>query len=78
MGYRLTSTLIPKGAPKQIYEQVISHEKSVVGDQRNNNVGLDAREQMETRQSEGQLYPPPQNGNGAASKFKAQTGGLQL
>ena len=38
-----------------------------------------------TRQSEGQLYPPhppppppPQNDNGAASKFKAQTGGLQL
>ena len=31
-----------------------------------------------TRQSERQLYPPPQNDNGAASKFKAQTGGLQL
>ena len=31
-----------------------------------------------TRQSEGQLHPPPQNDNGAASKFKAQTGGLQL
>ena len=30
------------------------------------------------RQSEGQLYPPLQNDNGAASKFKAQTGGLQL
>ena len=33
---------------------------------------------METRQSERQLYPLPQNDNGAASKFKAQTGGLQL
>ena len=32
----------------------------------------------QTRQSEGQLYPPLQNDNGAASKFKAQTGGLQL
>ena len=31
-----------------------------------------------TRQAEGQLYPPLQNDNGAASKFKAQTGGLQL
>ena len=31
-----------------------------------------------TRQSEGQLYPPPQNDNRAASKFKAQIGGLQL
>ena len=31
-----------------------------------------------TRQSEGQLYPPPQNDNGAVSKFKVQTGGLQL
>ena len=31
-----------------------------------------------TRQSEGQLYPPPQNDNGAAAKFKAKTGGLQL
>ena len=31
-----------------------------------------------TRQSEGQLYPPLQNDNGTASKFKAQTGGLQL
>ena len=31
-----------------------------------------------TRQSEGQLYPPPQNDNGAATKFKAQIGGLQL
>ena len=31
-----------------------------------------------TRQSEGQLYPPLQNDNGAASKFKAQTGVLQL
>ena len=31
-----------------------------------------------TRLSEGQLYPPPQNDNGAASKFKAQTGGLRL
>ena len=31
-----------------------------------------------TRQSEGQLYPSSQNDNGAASKFKAQTGGLQL
>ena len=29
-----------------------------------------------TRQSEGQLYPPPQNDNGAASKLKVQTGGL--
>ena len=32
----------------------------------------------QTRQPEGQLYPLPQNDNGAASKFKAQTGGLQL
>ena len=24
-----------------------------------------------TKQSEGQLYPPPQNDNGAVSKFKA-------
>ena len=47
MEYRLTSTSIPKSALKQIYEQVISHEKSVVGDQRNNNVWLDAREQLE-------------------------------
>ena len=33
---------------------------------------------IETRHSEGQLYPPLQNDNGAASKFKAQTGGLKL
>ena len=31
-----------------------------------------------TRQCEGLLYAPPQNDNGAASKFKAQTGGLQF
>ena len=31
-----------------------------------------------TRQSEGQLSPPLQNDNEAASKFKAHTGGLQL
>ena len=31
-----------------------------------------------TRQSEGQLYPPQQNANRAASKLEAQTGGLQL
>ena len=29
---------------------------------------------MNTRQFEGQLYPPLQNDNGAATKFKAQTG----
>ena len=49
--YKLTLTSIPKSALKQIYEQVISHEKSVVGDQRHNNVGLDAREQLEINES---------------------------
>ena len=34
------------------------------------------RTRVNTRQSEGQLYSLLQNDNGAASKFKAQTGGF--
>ena len=49
--YKLTLTSISKSALKQIYEQVISHEKSVVVDQRHNNVWLDAREQLEINES---------------------------
>ena len=44
----------------------------------NNKKKKKKKKKKPTRQSEGQLYLPLQNDNGAASKFKAQKGGLQL